>query len=232
MKLEKEEYKRLSDADPKVLGYIKYLEDRVAYLEDLAFKDEKTGLGNSKRYWIDLDEAIKKARELEISFGLGLIDLDEFKPVNDTYGHDTGDWILGEVGKAIKQNIRRSDRAYRSGGDEFNILWSAFGRWNARNSEEKARQNAQIAALKVYGPIANIEIDENEHKPKMKYEKKPKIGASVGIAIYPFDGETMKELKEVADGRMYVAKRELAVPRIYFGQDINAQKAPVPYCIR
>jgi GGDEF domain-containing protein len=57
-------------------------------------------------------------------------DLDKFKEVNDTYGHDAGDWVLGEVGKEIKQNTRRSDRAYRIGGDEFTVIWQMVDRSN------------------------------------------------------------------------------------------------------
>lgn len=112
------------------------------------------------------------------------IDLDNFKEVNDRYGHAEGDRVLKDIARIIRESIRGTDIAVRIGGDEFLIILPNSNIETAKRVGERIK-NAIEETFKDYG-----------------------ISASYGISIYPNEGETLEELINLADSRMYQMKRE------------------------
>ena len=115
------------------------------------------------------------------------MDLDRFKPVNDTYGHEAGDAVLKEVARRLLQLLRQSDLVCRQGGDEFVILLPDH------HSREGLLRLARklVAAVEEPYPVAGASVT---------------LSGSVGIAIYPDHGTTVDELIRSADEAMYLAK--------------------------
>lgn len=153
----------------------------------LAERDTLTGLAN--RYFFDqsLQLAVSSNRREDEHIGLLLLDLDNFKNVNDSYGHDVGDQMLVAVTDIIQQNLREHDLFARVGGDEFAILLS------------KAESSTQVMA------IAN-RILESLRSPLLISNIKLKTSVSIGIAIHPQDGRTSDLLFKHADIAMYHSK--------------------------
>ena len=152
----------------------------------LAHHDALTGAYN--RRWLDdsLPQILTRARFREDHTGLLFLDLDGFKALNDSLGHDAGDLLLRTVSSRLDQRTRRSDTVVRLGGDEFVVV---LNRTSVKGSE--------IAAKEVLAALAEpIEIDGRPER----------ITTSIGIAVAPTDGGTAKELIRNADAAMYRAK--------------------------
>ena len=157
-------------------------------VERLAMTDQLTGLANRNQYYHRFDEILKLAKREEMTLALMLLDLDKFKPVNDTYGHPVGDAVLAKVGEILTQCCRETDLVARLGGDEFAVLLI--------NPKDRDRIES----------IANSIIGEIE-KPLVVQEHKVQIGVSIGISIYPADASDEEELISKADSALYEAKR-------------------------
>ena len=114
-----------------------------------------------------------------------MADLDHFKNINDTYGHDAGDRVLSAVGKFLQKNIRDVDMVARYGGEEFVIM-----------IPEATKDSAHVLSERLRKQIAKINIKDL-----------PSITISLGIATYPYDGSNMEDLIKKADAAMYAAKR-------------------------
>ncbi|GBG14635.1 uncharacterized protein NMK_2234 [Novimethylophilus kurashikiensis] len=164
----------------------KRLEERM---EQQASFDPLTGLPNRRLFGIRLHEEVRKAERNNTSVALLFIDLDHFKEVNDTLGHDIGDRLLIEAAARIRQCVRASDAVARLGGDEFVVTIV-----DAAETDQIARLSQQIVDA-VSRPFS---IDNN-----LAY-----VSASVGIACYPDDGEDLKVLVSRADQAMYAAKAQ------------------------
>jgi len=132
----------------------------------------------------EIDFEIKKAKRYKKSFALIMFDIDFFKIVNDTYGHDTGDQVLEELAQLVTKNIRQTDTFARWGGEEFMIL--------ARNSDAKS---AILLAEKIRKKVENLFFADGIE-----------ITISLGISIYSKNKTKEKLLKE-ADKALYEAKR-------------------------
>ena len=158
-----------------------------ARLTQLALYDQLTGLPNRTRFYESMAFSLSQARRIKSALALLFIDLDGFKNVNDTLGHDTGDQLLKEVGKRLQASIRGSDTAARIGGDEFMIILN-----NIQNNEQ-----AVGVAEKI---IASI------NQPMSLAGNSCQVGASIGIALYPDHAENSEDLIRAADGAMYLAK--------------------------
>jgi diguanylate cyclase len=153
----------------------------------LALYDALTGLPNRKLLDERLKQALAKARRHGNHVALLFIDLDKFKPINDTYGHAYGDLLLKEVAKRLHDCMRESDTACRLGGDEFVALLSEIGGEDA----------AMTVATKILGRLTlPYEIVGHVFD----------ISASIGVALYPEDGADGKALMKSADLAMYEAK--------------------------
>ncbi len=155
---------------------------------ELAMLDVLTGLPNRLSLMNNLETVIQHAKRTGEEFSVLFIDLDHFKPVNDIQGHQIGDQVLKSVARRLTEVLRESDIVARIGGDEFICL---------------------IHDIKNLAGVSNAahKINMNIQEPFEVNNKKYNIGCSIGIAIYPKDGETSDELINAADKAMYMAKK-------------------------
>ncbi len=156
-------------------------------LEYLSTHDELSGLLNRRSFALKLEYALKKARRNSTRIAVLFLDLDEFKQVNDTLGHSIGDNLLKSVASRLESSLRDSDILARVGGDEFNIFIDGF----THISE------VQVLAQKV--------LDEFE-EPFVSIDNEIVTTTSIGISIYPDDGEDAETLIKNADVAMYMSK--------------------------
>jgi len=164
------------------------LEDQINARTRLAFIDDLTDLPNRRSYSDRLDSELNRARASGAQFAVLVVDLDRFKQVNDSIGHDAGDQVLKHSAQRLRNCVRRIDTVARTGGDEFCLILSS----------PAGRREANMVAKSI-----EQAIDE----PIVLGGKKVQIGASVGIAIFPEDARDSKLLNLVADSRMYETKR-------------------------
>ena len=165
------------------------IETRKLY-KDLVYRSEFDLLTDIyNRFSLDryLEEQIEKAKVEHSIFGLIYVDLDEFKQVNDCYGHHVGDLYLHEVSMRMKRQLRTGDMLARLGGDEFAALIPVVRSRSALEEVAQRLERCFDAPFAVEGYIL-------------------RGGASVGIAVYPDDGTTADSLLSAADAAMYVAK--------------------------
>ena len=164
----------------------KRAEDRILYL---ATHDSLTGLPNRLMFSQLLNHSIQSARRHKRRLAVFFIDLDRFKIINDTMGHEAGDQMLQEIAVRFKQSLRAADVVGRLGGDEFIILI------------EEVNELSQVAT------VAN-KILANTIKPMVLMGEECRVTVSIGISIYPKDGEDEQSLIKNADIAMYFAKEE------------------------
>jgi len=159
----------------------------INILYDLAHFDSLTKLPNRHLFELKLEESINRAKRNNISFALFFIDLDNFKNINDTYGHIIGDEALKLVSKNIKDMIRIDDVFARIGGDEFALIADNF----KDKSYVEILKN-KILKSKPYLKLKDIDLY---------------ISYSVGVSIFPYDSDSKKELLHLADTRMYEVEK-------------------------
>lgn len=185
----------LRDANGAVTGSVEItrnISERIRneqIIRDMAFHDPLTGLSNRRLFQDRLEQAIAKSRRYDRQFGLITLDLDYFKSINDTFGHDAGDRVLLEAAERIRGCCKRDlDTIGRLGGDEFGIIFTdCAGR----------EQLAAIAA----------ELLEQFTHPVQLAVTPVTVTASIGISIFPDDGTDMKALAIASDQAMYAAKK-------------------------
>lgn len=161
-------------------------EERNRYL---AYHDITTGLANRALFNEKLDYALIQAERHSWSIAVMYMDLDKFKSINDTYGHDVGDKALQIVGERLQACVRAEDTVCRTGGDEFLCLLIEV---------QEDADVAIIAGLMFDKISGTCEIND------LKLAVKP----SIGIAVYPRDGNTAEALLKNADTAMYKAKQD------------------------
>ena len=162
----------------------------LAETREDAYTDELTGMPNV-RYLNALleqqlaDASLDKSKELTLL----MLDLDGFKSVNDTFGHEIGDEVLRRVSAVLREHLRSTDTLARQGGDEFvAVLQSA------------SPQMVEQMIIRLQEAVDNFELPVSNGRIA-------RVGVSVGQAIFPTDGTSFKELKEAADQRMYSNKK-------------------------
>ena len=165
----------------------KHAEEELIYL---AYHDQLTGLLNRKSFYERFGDIIKQAGRYrsEYTRALLFIDLDNFKDINDSLGHDSGDDLLRQVARSLEDTVRSSDIVFRIGGDEFTIVLSKI--------EEET--DAAVVAEKIL---------DNFLKPFQVLDRSIYVSMSIGIAVYPKDGETVETLIKNADTALYEAKK-------------------------
>lgn len=174
-------------------------------LENLAHYDTLTKLPNRLLLTEQLKFAINSAKRNHSKIAVMFLDLDKFKYINDTYGHDTGDKVLIEIANRLKSLVRESDTVARIGGDEFIIAIYNF------DTKEDLEHLSNKIILSVCKPI---KIDDKEHI----------ITASLGINIYPDDGSSIEMLLRNADIAMYVAKTSGKNQCVFFNDSMTENK--------
>jgi diguanylate cyclase (GGDEF)-like protein len=160
--------------------------EQLAQYRQLAYHDDLTGLRNRRYFEERLKEELRRAERVSLPCSLLILDVDDFKRINDEHGHNAGDEVLREVGMMLQSNARAVDIACRIGGDEMAIilpLTDAEGAAHARSRFEEAQAS----------------IKRPDGAP---------ITLSFGTATYPHDAPTPEKLIERADRAMYVAKRK------------------------
>ena len=161
--------------------------ERQQYLNHLAHHDQLTGLPNRLYLAAHLPKAIEDTRRVAGTLAVLFLDLDRFKHINDSRGHDTGDRLLQEVARRIRASVRDEDMVVRMGGDEFIVV--------LRNVTAAAQISETAARLA-----------ETLNAPVM-IDGRPLVAtASIGVSVYPRDGMTMGELLRQSDTAMYQAK--------------------------
>lgn len=163
--------------------------ERVKTLSKLAQKDSLTGLLNRAAMQVGVQEKIHKADQFGLRFACFFIDLNNFKHINDTYGHQSGDYVLKVFSSRLKSTIRKNDLLYRYGGDEFILLVDLFDNDSAI---EKVR-------LKI--------LDTISHPISLPDDSEIELFVSAGITIYPDDASNQQELLNRADTLMYRSKK-------------------------
>jgi diguanylate cyclase (GGDEF)-like protein len=158
-------------------------------LRESSLQDAMTGLHNRRFLEEYVETLVATAKRHQTSLAILLLDLDYFKMVNDTHGHDAGDAVLKAIAELLKQNVRASDLVIRFGGEEFLILLPDT------NGE---------AALKV---ADKIRLTVEQHKFRIAGGELKKT-ISVGVALFPEDSETFWQTLKYADVALYRAKDE------------------------
>ena len=160
-------------------------------LEELhlhAVTDPLTGLNNRRQLWVFLERELLRARRAATPVAVVAIDLDHFKSINDKWGHEAGDLVLKSAASVIMQNIRGSDIAVRSGGEEMILVLSEATAAVAASRAETIRRGIQALKLECGGRTIG------------------EVTGSFGVAVFPDDAGDPDALMRAADHALYEAK--------------------------
>lgn len=181
------------------------MEERVAHaqrVEYLAFHDNLTDLPNRAFFSRLLTQGMQQARRYDKKLTLLFLDLDRFKTINDSLGHEAGDDLLREVAKRLTESVRESDIVARLGGDEFVVMLP----------EVSASRQVTPVANKILTAVAN---------PFTLVGQEFRITVSIGASIFPDDGEDEETLMKSADVAMYYAKEQGKNNFQFFSEKLN-----------
>lgn len=170
----------------RMVGLMHEAEQQVRHL---ATHDVLTGLPNRRLMLEHLNQAIQRCVRHKKGMALLFLDLNGFKPINDKYGHEAGDEVLKQVARRLSATMRASDMVARLGGDEFVVM------------VEDITDKEDICDI-----VRKVDA-EIEHPILLKEQGEVAVSTSIGVAIYPRDGEDMETLLSNADTAMYEAKR-------------------------
>ena len=180
---------RISAMRERVLRANVELGDALATIQDMATHDSLTGLPNRASLADTLQHAITTAQRNKKSLAIFFIDVDNFKSINDTLGHPTGDQLLREIARRVRATIRESDLVARLGGDEFVVMVESV-------TDRAGLQQLAAKILAAISELTNLEGHEL------------KVTASIGISMFPADGVDAPALLAHADMAMYRAKAQ------------------------
>ncbi len=173
-----------------VVGSVKAIYKYTQDLEYYATRDPLTDLHNQRVFWEMLNYEVMRAQRHEYSFGLLVIDLDNFKSINDGFGHSFGDRYLQEVARSIREALRGGDMLARYGGDEFTVILPETG-----------LEQALEIAKRILRGMTQLDIKAPSGDPLEN-------GLSIGTSIYPEHASNSKDLFMFADNMMYKAKAD------------------------
>ena len=174
-------------------------------LDQMAHFDELTGLPNRALFLDRLKQAVVMARRDKKKFALLYLDLDGFKRINDTYGHETGDKVLKTVAARLSACVRISDTIGRLGGDEFTVILSTISHYD----------DAGHVAEKILLSLTRVF--------KLSASESAKLGVSIGISVFPDNAEDGNQLLTTADDAMYEVKRNGKNGYFFFNADESRQ---------
>ncbi|MEA3241342.1 MAG: EAL domain-containing protein, partial [Pseudomonadota bacterium] len=193
------------DIPPIIVATMQDITERSKWEEKLLYQanfDQLTGLVNRHYMQSHIVSAFNRARRYKQKVALLFIDLDNFKTVNDTLGHDIGDEVLKQTANRISSVLRESDTPARSGGDEFTILLEGL---------EQAH-HVEIVVRKLVSIF---------NKPLMVESREIYTTVSIGISIFPDDGQTVDQLMQYADMAMYHAKEDGRNTYRFFSKEMS-----------
>ncbi|HEX4510202.1 MAG TPA: EAL domain-containing protein [Burkholderiaceae bacterium] len=171
-------------------------------IEHMAYHDALTGLPNRLQFSRVLEQSLLDARRARKQLAMMFIDLDRFKNINDTLGHEAGDALLKDVAVRLGAALRPSDRVARLGGDEFVVLVTEI-------DDDRA---IATVARQVLATVA---------KPCRLGDQDFRVTASIGISVYPIDGLDEPTLMKHADIAMYQAKEDGRNAFVFYAEDLN-----------
>ncbi len=195
---------KLAEDAARIAGIAIERKRTEAKFNHMAYHDALTGLPNRVLLLDRLTQAIIHAERIKDSGAVLFIDLDQFKQVNDTLGHQAGDRLLQEVARRLQNCMRKEDSLGRLGGDEFVLTLMA---------PADSRSAAQVAQKIMDALLEPIHLEGTELQ----------VSCSIGISMYPCDGESAEMLMRNADTAMYRAKAKGRGNFQYFTPDLNAQ---------
>ncbi len=184
--------KALSDLEElnlELTRRVDQVEKLQAELREQAIRDPLTGLLNRRGLSSTLQRMIEDGERLGMGGSVAMLDLDRFKRVNDEYGHAVGDRVLAQAGQVLLECFRKTDVAFRYGGDEFCVLMPGADR--------------EIAADRMRDFSERLVASMKRVAPELAFD----VTVSVGIALYPGDGSRADTLLDAADQALYRAKR-------------------------
>lgn len=172
-----------------IVLFCRRLTESEAKALELAYQDPLTGLSNKRYVDVLFGQALQLANRPHQALAVFYIDLDNFKPINDSAGHKTGDLVLQEVARRLKASLRSTDICARIGGDEFVVIATQI---------EQEQHVLEIAAKLLKQLQQPVEIDGHSYE----------LGASIGVSLHPRHGQELAELLEKADSAMYQVKQQ------------------------
>jgi len=164
-----------------------FVEEHMSQLRRMARTDSLTGLYNHRMFYERLTDELNRARRYDTPLSVVLVDLDNFKSVNETKGHQFGDHLLVRCAERLREDLRQTDILCRYGGDEFGIILTATGQKDANAMMARVMDDFQ-------------ELAEREEAP-------PGFGMSFGLSAYPEDDDTARRLVKIADDRLLINKQ-------------------------
>lgn len=193
------------------------LKQRMALLQSeeahRARHDPLTGLPNRRALEQHLAQAIARAERSGRAMALGMIDLDDFKPVNDRHGHAAGDRLLRELGTRLQGHLRATDFLARMGGDEFMVVFEQL-------DPSRAVEDVAAAAVRVHAAVdAPFDLGQGGDA---------RVGMSMGVALYPHDGGDADALMRAADAAMYKSKADKGGRGRWWQLSSEAPEVPAP----
>lgn len=202
------------DEQGKLAHYVGIFTDISAFkqaqehIEYLAYNDHLTGLANRGAFLNKLAAALRSARRSGQGLAVIFLDLDRFKSINDSLGHDAGDQVLLETAERLSACVREGDTVARLGGDEFVVCLSQTGQDSAQ----------AVAAVNAISAKLRRQFVEPFHLKGRDIV----VGPSIGIALYPWDGETPEDLIKNADTAMYHAKKQGGAEQRFYKPEMSA----------
>jgi diguanylate cyclase (GGDEF)-like protein len=177
----------------------------MTLIQELTITDDVTGLFNARHLYTMLDEQVSKSK----AFSLLFVDLDHFKSVNDTHGHQVGSRLLAEVGGLMKRSLGPNNSAFRYGGDEFVALLPGMGKAAATGTTVALCDDLRSARFLEGAGLALM------------------ISGSFGLATFPEDGLTVAEILRSADTMMYEAKNTTRDNVAVAGKGLMMEREPM-----
>jgi diguanylate cyclase (GGDEF)-like protein len=163
------------------------LQKKNEELHRLSITDSLTGIYNRKHIMDLFDLELTRSRRYDNGLAVLMLDIDHFKTVNDTYGHQVGDRVMQQVAELLNQAVRDCDHVGRYGGEEFLVVLPDIG-----------IQAAAVVAERIRRSVANLQCGGEK--------KKFSVTISIGLAAYPTDGDKTESLLSSADNALYQAK--------------------------
>ncbi|QSZ41425.1 diguanylate cyclase [Sulfurimonas aquatica] len=192
--LNNDEVSKVNVFIPSIKNYLEaakpVIESKIlmAKLRDTSLRDGMTSLYNRRFLEEFIDTLVNQAHRKDETYSVLMLDVDFFKSVNDTYGHDIGDKVIVEIGKLLKESIREADLAIRYGGEEFVVM--------LHNADDEG--TLKVANL-IHSAFSELVFDVGNGETIQKT-------MSIGISKYPTDGDTIWKCIKFADTALYVAK--------------------------